>query len=76
MKVCLLVMSALIVMPILLPTPVDARSDLWCLRRAGSIGPGRCDFSTRQACMRIASVSRATCSRRSPTFHHSPSRLR
>jgi len=67
MKVCSLVFSAFIVMLVLMPTPVDAR---YCLRRVGSIGPGRCDFSTRQACMRIASVSRATCNRSSPTFHH------
>ena len=73
MKACLLVFGAFIVMLVLMPTPVDAR---YCLRHAGSIGPGRCDFTTRQACRRIASVSRATCSRSSPTFHHSHSRMR
>jgi hypothetical protein len=73
MKACLLVFSAFIVMLVLMPTPVDAR---YCLHRAGSIGPGRCDFSTRQACMRIAAALPATCSRNSTTFHHSRSRVR
>ena len=46
MKACLLIFSAFIVTLALVPTPVEAR---YCLRRTGSIGPGRCDFSTRQA---------------------------
>lgn len=72
MRICRLIPIAFILVPILLP-PVDAR---YCLRRTGSIGQGRCDFSTRQACMRIASVSRATCHPASPRFHHDPSRVR
>jgi hypothetical protein len=76
MKACLFVIGAFAAMLALQPTPADARTDSYCLRRAGSIGPGRCDFSTRAQCMRIASASNATCSRRSRSFHHSPSRTR
>ena len=73
MRACPLVFNAFIAMLVFMPTPADAR---YCLRRAGSLGHGRCDFTTRQASMRIASASRATCGPSSSTFHHSPSRLR
>jgi hypothetical protein len=76
MKAFLFVVGAFAVLLALQPAPADARSNSYCLRRAGSIGPGRCDFSTRQQCMRIASASNATCSRNSRSFHHSPSRTR
>lgn len=76
MKAFLFIVGAFAAIFALQTTPADARSDTYCLRRAGSIGPGRCDFSTRAQCMRIASVSNATCRRRSATFHHSPSRTR
>ncbi|WP_354224965.1 DUF3551 domain-containing protein [Bradyrhizobium sp. F1.4.3] len=55
------------------PSARDAR---YCLRRAGSIGQGRCDFSTRQACMRIAAASRATCHAASTRFHLDLARMR
>jgi hypothetical protein len=58
MKVHRLFPIAFILVLILPSAPVDAR---YCLRRAGSIGQGRCDFSTRHACTRIAAASRATC---------------
>ena len=73
MKTYLLAIGALIVMLALPATPVDAR---YCLRRTGSVGPGRCDFSTREQCMRVAAALPATCRRQNPTFHHSPSRVR
>jgi hypothetical protein len=73
MKTCLLAIGALMVVLALPPTAADAR---YCLRRTGSIGPGRCDFSTREQCMRVAAALPATCRRQNSTFHHSPSRAR
>ncbi|MCP4618307.1 MAG: DUF3551 domain-containing protein [Bradyrhizobium sp.] len=72
-KACLFVAGGFFAMLVLWPAPVDAR---YCLHRPGSISQGRCDFSTRQQCMRIASASRGTCSPSSKTFRHSPSRVR
>jgi hypothetical protein len=72
-KVRLLILSAFAVMLSLMPAPADAR---YCLRRNGSVGQGRCDFITRQACMRIAKVSRATCRPASPRFQLDPARMR
>jgi len=73
MKTCLLAISIFVAALAPLPTPVDAR---YCLRRTGSIGAGRCDFSTREQCMRVAAALPATCRRQNSTFHHSPSRAR
>lgn len=73
MKLCRLIPIAFVLMLLLPAAPVDAR---YCLRRTGSVGQGRCDFSTRQACMRTASVTRAACHPASPRFHLDPSRMR
>ena len=76
MKAFVFVIGACAALLALQPMPAEASSNSYCLRRAGSVGPGRCDFSTREQCMRIASALNATCSRRSRSFHHSPSRTR
>jgi len=57
MKACLFIVGAFAVMLALQTMPVDARSNSYCLLRSGAIGQGRCDFSTREQCMRIAAES-------------------
>jgi len=64
MKACLFVIGAFAAIVALQPVPADARTDYYCLRRAGSIGPGRCDFSTRAQCMRDSQTVHGRQSRR------------